>query len=551
MSPFARNWMLPILVLSLVVSCRARNKDGTEYLAEQIRAGNEQAFRQAERLEDPEAQVALIPALTDAYNAGLLNYDVVELLVTIGHPDGVPVFESALESDDNRLAGLAARGLASVNATGHASAVANRLRRVRDPNQYEPFLDALRSLPGDPAVAPVIAEIIVRPAGSVGGINTVRFGCTIIGGSGTTDADAIRALLFGMVNFAEVLDATNECALGLVNIGDAALPYIFEVLNHQNTAVNGYLSQIGFTSEVAGLRAGRVLADMATPASLAGLDAWFSTEHQVNAAELAAMSTEQAINWHQNFGQQFIFATEALEHLAGRGDEDRAHQILRGLISRGEGLMLENFRWFMGTGADAELGLRSAAIDALVNVGDPADRDRLFEIAQSGTLARIPDVFIRKHAAFGFALLSQPGDLARFDELLQGTEQQNLLNDLQAYRPMIEEAAEGCQHDIGCLTGLLSHENHWVQEKAAFDLAHFVENRTAAAATLLDAMAGVELDMRFTLMRQLRHLPLPQTGAEKIAELIEEGQGSRLRDYRYHLRVLLHHGLNNTEQGVD
>lgn len=547
MKPFARTWLLPIVLLSLVISCRAKNKEGTEYLAEQIRAGNEQAFRTAERLEDPEAQVALIPALTDAYNGGLLTYDVVELLVTIGHPDGIPVFESALETDDNRLSGLAARGLATVGATDHAGAVANRLRRVRDPNQYEPFLDALRQLPGDPSVAPVIAEIINRPAGSVGGINTIRFGCSIIGDSGTTDAESIRAVLFGLVNFAEMQDATNECALALVTLGEAALPYVFEVLNHDNTTISGYLTQIGFTPEVAGLRAARVLADIELPAALQGLDTWFSTEHMVNAAELSAMSTEAAINWHQNFGQQFIFATEALEYLASPGDEDRAHQILRGLINRGEGMMLENFRWFMGTGADAELGLRSAAIDALVNVGDPADRDVLYQMATSGTLARIPDVFIRKHAAFGFVLLSQPGDLARYDELLQNTEVQILLNDLQVYRAMIEEVVEGCQHDLGCLTGLLTHENHWIQQKAAFDLAHFTENPTAAAAALLDAMLSVDSDMRYTFIRQLRHLPLPQTANDKIAELIEAGQGGALRDYRYQLRVLRYNGLGRAE----
>ena len=536
-----RTCLLAIAIGLVLAGCRGPKPSSTDAIAAQIRAGNEGALRDAERLANPEDQVALIPALTDAYNSGYFPDDILELLVSVGHPDGIPVFDSALESDDNRMAGLAARGLAVVGSETHSGAVANRLRRVRDPNQYEPFLDALRQMPGgDPSVAPIISEIILRPAGSIGGISTVRFGCTAIGRSGATDEDTVKALLFGFVNMDGAQNATNECALALLNVGDPAIPYLLEVLNHENEVIAGHLVGAGYTAEVAGLRAARVLADMASPAAFEGLNTWFTTLHLVPIDQIASMDIQQAMNWHQNFGQQFIFASEALEYLASPEPDDPAHLLLRGLIVREEGQPLFNFTQFMNTGTDAELGLRSAAMDALANVGDPADRDLVYAIAQSGTLADpdIPDKFIRKHAAYTFAMLSQAGDLERFDALLDAATPEDLVADLQIYRPMIELVADGCHHELDCLTGLLSHENNWVRTKAAFDLAHYTENQTAAAAALLEALGSVQLDMRFTFVRQLRQMELPQTAGERIDQLLSEAEGSRFRDYRYHLRVL-------------
>lgn len=536
-------WLLALL-FAFSTGCRKPSWDDPEFFGDQIRNGSEQALRKAQQA-DSEMQVQLIPAMTDAYNSGLFTTEVVQLLVDIGHVDGIPVLESALESEDNRLAGLAARGLAGAGANSHIGAIAARLRRVRDPNQYEPFLDALRGMDGgDASVAPAIAEIITRPAGSVGGINTIRFGCTILGRSGATDEDTVKAILFGLINFDGNQMATNECALALVTLGAPAIPHVLEVLNHGNGTINTYLSQSSFTPEVAGLRAARVLADMGDRATLEGLTAWFTSEHQVNVEQLAAMSIEAAQNWHQNFGQQFTFAVEALEYLAEPTEEDPTHLLLRGLIARGEGMALENFRWFMGTSVDAELGLRSAAIDSLVNVGDPADRDAIFAIATEGTLARIPDTFIRKHAAHAFVLLAQPGDAIRYDELINGVEEGPLVADLQQYRAAIAQVADGCAHDLDCLTGLLRDDNQWVREKAAFDLAHFVENERAAAAALLDAIPEVDDATKFTYIRQLRHLPFPQTAGETIAELLENASGGRSRDLRYHLRVLREQKVN-------
>ncbi|MBN1947586.1 MAG: hypothetical protein JW797_18100 [Bradymonadales bacterium] len=530
--------LLAILVVVLG-ACKQKNFSNMDYLAERIRVGDSRALREVARLTSPEDKVAMIPALVDCYNAGLNQVEVVSRLLDIQHPSAEPVFVDALRSDNTRMAGLAARGLGAIGALERVGVIAERLAQIRDPAQYEPFFEALRRLPGRPEVSGVVSDILMRPAGRIGGINTVKFGCQILGESRATDPATVEALIFGLVNFIPMppQDALYECSLGLIQVGEPAVPALVNTFRAENATVNAHLLQMGYTVEVGSLRAAKVLAAMATPSALDAVVQWFSTEHRINMAELNAMTTEQAMNWFSNFGQQFMFATEYLGNLGRPGAEDPARAILIGLSARGQGRVLENFRDFMGTSDDAEIGLRAAAIQALTNVGDIADRDVMLEMAVAGTLGRAPNALIRKEAAHAFALLSQQGDLQRYQELLNATDDATLREELEVYRPMVD-VAEECNHDLNCLSSYLTHESMWVREKAAFDLAHFTENRVGAAEALLSRMDHESVDTRYNYLRALRRLPLPPNGSERIDSLIERFSSADNTDLRYELRVL-------------
>jgi HEAT repeat protein len=560
-----------IIVGALVIgmaACKPPQPGNSNLLGNQIISGDSRALREAMRLSYDE-QVALVPALIETYNQGRLKQDVVGLLMEIGHPDAIDTFLSALEGNDVRLSSLAARGLGAVGTAEHVGAVANRIRTINDPNNYRPYLESLRDMPGDEASAEVVSGLVSRSAGSVGGIGTIRLGCTILGQSGSSSSDTIGAMIFGMVNFITdpaFEDATNDCVLGLVELGTPAIQPLLSIMsgtesenpdmawvNELQTKIRTTMSQLGAPYEVASLRAARALADMNDNSVAPGLIQWFSVPHSMDAGELSQMfqaetatGLDQATEWHMRFGELFTNVIEALGSVASPGTEDPAHQALRGLLQMGDGrrvnTLLDNFRDFMGTGGSAELGLRSEVFRALASVGDPEDRQYFLDTATEGTLGRASDRFVRKEAAYYFAVLSRAGDLDRYDELIQETEGNWLLGHLNEYRPMLE-MAEACGDQISCLSENLSNENSFVRAKAAFDLAHFVENETAAASTLLDALDAAEYSDRFVFLRQLRQLTFPQSATDQITRIIDsiEVSGSRQFEaiaYRHQLRIL-------------
>jgi hypothetical protein len=542
---FRTNFVHQVVVAALFgfallgVACKSTSYSDLEYLAERIRVGDERALREVGRLESPEDQAIVIPALIDAYNSGLRIDDVVRILVDLGHPDGRDVFVSALNQGDNRLAGLAARGIAIIGSAEYAPQIASRLTSVRDPSDYEPFLAALRELPGDPSSAGPVADLLMRPAGRLGSINTVRMGCTILGQSGATDDATIDALVFSLVNFMPRTnqDASRECIRALVMVGPTAVPRLAQTFLGQNATVNDHVVSLGMTVEVAQLRAAKTLSDMADPAALETFITWLSTEHTVSTAELNAMSQEQTINWFGNFGQTYQFAIEYLGNVATAAEDDAAHVALRSLIARGEGMLLENFRQFMGTSDGAELGLRAAGLVALANAGDVNDRDRIFEIAMAGTLGRAPDRYIRQEATHAFALLSQAGDLARFDELINALDDNAQREEVEPYRAMVE-VAEQCQGALDCLTERLDGGTSWTREKVAFDLAHFTEDGLGAASALLSHLDQDNIESRLAYIGALRRLPMPGNGLAQIEEALEEAAGDRFSEVRHALRIL-------------
>jgi hypothetical protein len=77
-------------VASIVVlagGCSSKDWNDPEYLAERLKAGDPEAFRIVQRLESPEEKIAAIPALVDAYNAGI-HEDTLRILMISATPAG-------------------------------------------------------------------------------------------------------------------------------------------------------------------------------------------------------------------------------------------------------------------------------------------------------------------------------------------------------------------------------------------------------------------------------------------------------------------------------
>ena len=63
--------LVSMLAAVAAIDCRSKTFTDPDYLSERLQAGDEMAFRYIRRLEDPEARVTAIPALVDAYSAGI------------------------------------------------------------------------------------------------------------------------------------------------------------------------------------------------------------------------------------------------------------------------------------------------------------------------------------------------------------------------------------------------------------------------------------------------------------------------------------------------
>jgi HEAT repeat protein len=513
-----------------------KTKTHVEQLADRIRDGDERALREVTRLDSPEDRASLIPALIDAYNSGFAKQDVVGILVDIGDPAGTPVFVSALEDPDNRVAGLAARGLGKVGADEQAGAIAARLSSVRDPRQWEAFVEALSMLPGHPEVAPAVANVVMTDARRHGIIRLVADGCEILGDSGSTDPETVDALVFGMVNFIRTLPdtAVHECVIALVKVGEEAVPKLVETFLGENQRANAHVIELGLTEVEAQLRAARALSEMAQPSAMDAIVGWFETDHAIPRATLELMDEEQRHAWWNGFGQIFQFATDYLGFVGG----ERARQVFLRLVNFGDNSLLGNFGSFMSTREDAELGLRVEAIWGLLDVGNIEDREIFYQLATEGSLRRLIDELIQKEGAHAFALMSQAGDLERYQEFVNTVEHAELREEVEAYRPMLELADACPDHDVDCLDDYLTADSWWEREKAAYDLAHFAENQVAAASALLSTIGEVDLDSGRLYVQTLRGLPLPQTASETIDALLEEASGPRNWELRYELRVL-------------
>lgn len=455
---------LPLLVALQLQGCtKAADWTDPEYIAAQMEVGSDQAFAEFTRLS-AEQQQAVVPTLVDLYNRNFRREKALQALLASASPAARDVFRAALQEND-ALASLGARGLAAIGDRESAASIAQRLGTVTTTEAYSAFLDALRQIPTNEA-GDVVAEIMMRPAPRIGGINTVRAGCTFLGSVEDPSDSVIGAMVFGLVNFIPQPfdDALNECELALLAHADRAAPKLIALFNGTDTTATQHLRSMRYRPIVGSLRAAAVLAHAHTDTGNAALIQWFSTPFDVPMAELRDMPVAEQQNWYDQAGQLF---TQAVNALGYRGTDDDLAALRRLEALDAPQSLLTNFNEIFALSASAEFGIRTAVHDALSKAGNDTDRELLWTRAQSGTVTRGGTAFaneLRKNALHFVGRTARPGELARYEALVAALPENERINFVlhRAYFLLAEQCADNVSCYVGALTdttALMQHES--------------------------------------------------------------------------------------------
>jgi hypothetical protein len=437
------------LSLALVACTPPPDWTSPEYIGSQIVKGDERAFAELSRLT-PEQQKSVAPRLIEAYNAGVLPNRAIESLVPLADPTAKAAFEAALTKSDDMLASLAARGLAELNDTASAPAIAKRLGEVTTDEAFAGFFEALEKLPSQQA-ADGLAAVMMRPAAKLGGAGRVRSGCRALAASPSPSDAVLDALVFSTVNFTPqpFNDPFADCELALLKFKEASIPKLVEVFKGNNQKVNDHLKELKYPVVTGQLRAAAALAH--SRAASAALTEYVSAPRPVPRAELASMSIEDQQNYFSNSGQLFDMVVKGLAWAGGEANV----ATIRRLESTGEGSLLVNFEDWFGLSAGAEVGLRQSVHEALSIVGNDDDRKLLWQRAEAGTVGRGGDNsngLLRTNVLHFLGRTARPGEMAAFDKVLAAqTRFRSSFTPLRLYFAL----ADKCQADVACLSGAL------------------------------------------------------------------------------------------------
>ncbi len=558
-----------VLAMSFAVGGCTPTEDWAdpEYIQYRMEMSDPRAFNEFSHLTD-EQKATLVPTLVEVFNSGLNQEEVLRALVASADPRGKDVFLSALSRSDDRLAGLAARGLAAIQDTGSATAVAERLATVTQHDAYAAFLDALNAIP-TPQAADVVANVMMRPAERVGGINTIRRGCAMLGQVESPSEEVIDAMVFGTVNLIPqpFEDALNECELALLAHGDAVVPKLAALFRGENQTANTRLTSMQYQMVVGKLRAGAVLAHIGSPLAVNVLISWFNTQQEIPVTELERMTPEQAAAWYDFHGQLFTAATQGLAY-AGTDD---ATATLRGLESTGEGQLLEHFRIWFQLSAGAEFGLRTAVHEGMMKAGVAEDRELLWTRAESGALATARTAYFtnefRKNALHYVGRTALPTELERYQAAAAA--QTNPIEFLMHMSYFV--LAQTCGDDVACYAAKINDPDSLLTEPALVAALEGVEDeqargqirtgmsqnartgavwqlgvrlgdQPAAAVALLDALSSPSMQVRFEAVEALHFVDaLPADAATRLETFLTEEAGSTAqgaRELRHAVRVL-------------
>jgi hypothetical protein len=418
-----------------------------QYIASQMSVGSDQAFAEYTRLTR-EQQLEIAPTLVDLYNRNFRRERALQALLAAQAEAGRDVFRAALQESDT-LAAVGARGLASIGDRESAALIARRLGEVTTSEAYPAFLEALQEIPTAEA-GDVVAEILMRPAPRIGGVNTVRGGCTFLAKVEDPSDAVIDALVFGLVNFIPepFEDALSECELGLMAHEGRSVPKLLAVLNGENTTVTTHLRNLRYRAIVGQLRAIAVLAHIANDAALVGITAFVSRPYEVPMIELRDMPVAEQQNWYDQSGQLF---TQVAWLLAYHGGADALALARRLEATDAPESLLANFTDLFALSAGAEFGLRTAIHEVLGKIGEDADRELLWTRATSGTVSRGGNAFsieLRKNALHFLGRAARPGEFARYEALV-AAQPENARVNYSLHRGYFV-LAERCGDDVAC-----------------------------------------------------------------------------------------------------
>ncbi len=539
-----------------------------EYVQYRLELADPEAFRRLEHLEAAD-QATLVPTLVDVYNSGLRKEESLRALVGIGDERAKDIFLSGLQATDDGLAALAARGLANLGDASSATAVAQRLAQVTQHDAYAGFLDALKVIP-TPQAADVIASMMMRPADRIGGINTVRQGCTILGSVDNPSDDVLNALVFGLVNFVPdpFQDALNECELALLAHGDAPVQKLAEVLREENATVNTRLTSMSYNQVVGSLRAGAVLAHNGSPAAQNALLAWFGTQQEIPVTELEQMTPEEASAWYDHHGQLFTVAAQGLAYANSEATQDALRRLE---TLEGENSLLANFRIWFQLSAGAEFGLRTVVQEGMMKVGSAEDREVLWSRALEGTVPTSRGAYFqtefRKNALHYVGRTARPGELERFTTTInaQAAPIQFMMHlgyfalaelcgtDAACYAEKLTDVTAVTSHesvttalagveDEAIRTQLLAGITQNARTGAIWQMALQFGGEIAAGEALLNNLENPSMAARFETVEALHYAAsLPTDAGARLDAFLEaeaESTAPQARELRHAVRLL-------------
>lgn len=549
--------------------CREPDWSDPEYISLQMQVGSDDAFDALRELEI-EQQRLVVPALIEAWNAGLQRDRVLEALVRIADPSAKDLLLEILESNQDDRAAMAARALSAAQLEETSVAIAQRLQRTADRRQYPVFLQAINDMP-TPGAADVVAEILLNRAERIGGIETVKTGCRLMASVDSPSSSSIQSMVYGLVNLVPdpYADAMQECELALLKHIDAAIPPLVAMLNNENEAVINLMRELNMRTVGAQLRAAVVLSHIHNDAANAALASWLSTPHPAPVDELRLMAVNEQQDWYSLSGQLFTFAATGLGHRHSEADL----ALLRRLESTGApNSLLTNFQTWFDLSSLAELGLRNAVYDQLARHGTAEDRALLWQRATSTETGRGgagASIELRSSILHFLGRNATGEELDAYAALFNAQPEQYQGNFFvhRAYFVL----ATVCNTNVECYTGMLNDQSAILEDEvyaeylgtiteaqqrdleaaqlkktaqiaAVWQLAlRFGDNPTAGAA-LLGAISHESLDVREAAGEALMIVPtLPAEFASTVDAFVEAERSNtnpRARDARHLLKVI-------------
>lgn len=561
---------LALVVAGLALACSPKEDwRDPAWVGYRMGIGDDRAFSEFTRLT-PEQKRELVPRLIEVYNDGIRRESALVSLIEVGDQRGREVFLAALQRPNDREASLGARGLATIGDTASATAIAQRLTQVSSPDAYAPFLESLLAIP-TPQAAEVVAGMLLRPAGRIGGINSVRNGCRLLAQVDDPSDEMIQAMVFSLVNFIPqpYEDAINECELALLEHGDRAVPALAEVLRGENQRVREHLTSIEYPPVTGQLRAARVLSRRGSPAVIAAFDAFFTTDNPVPRADMMDLPVQVQQDWYSTFGQLFDIGVKTY---ARRGN-DHDRQMLRSLEQPGEGQALSNFSQWLNLSDGAEVGFRQAAQEAMAIINHPEDRAFLIERAVSGRTGRggvRTDVMMRINVLHYVGRTARGDEMATFNRIVAAQPEawRSQFEPLRAYFLVAARCGDdaSCYGDLIDSPGIMAEDDAFAATLAAFErdeerdamsrgiqsatrqaavwqLALVHRDNPAAIEVLMERIAVADMNVRLLVTSALLTLDrLPAGAAARLDEILEAEATVRgvpnLREVRHNYRIL-------------
>ena len=381
---------------------------------------------------DAEKAKVVVPQLMELYNE-TRSAEHLQALARYKDPQTKPLFIEALSYTDEEFD----RAVIAAGVLGEMKATEAVDKLIAASEQSIPIksranaakLAAMRALVkiGDPKAVPTLVKILETSADEQDFLLNQR---AALGLAELRDPQAIPALIKGLFMTGRGTDIFQECRLGLVRLGDAAVDPVIALLEGKNADVQAMAAKYKFDQHTPGIvpfKAAYLLGDLraekAVPLLIGRLGRPArGQEHSAMIIALGQIATSDAVD------------------------------ALMALLDNGK----------------ADAGLRASAADALYMTGDKRALPLLLKIAESGYV-KAPDgsqsSALRANAAIDFARLAGPEHFASFKPLVD--KEKVFAGEFGEALDRMQVAKE-CGDKLDCLGKALADPAAPRAEKAAF-----------------------------------------------------------------------------------